>query len=91
MTWMECFEKYGYYSLLNYETDDIEPEMEFFLENGEIPNQLREIYLSKYRDELFLILQPDRDENVKNSAKDGTTILWHLLILEVFRMTIEKV
>lgn len=65
MTWMECFEKYGYYSLLNYETDDIEPEMEFFLENGEIPNQLREIYLSKYRDELFLILQPDRDENVK--------------------------
>ena len=39
--------------------------MEFFLENGEIPNQLREIYLSKYRDELFLILQPDRDENVK--------------------------
>ena len=79
MTWMECFEKYGYYSLLNYETDDIEPEMEFFLENGEIPNQLREIYLSKYRDELFLILQPDR------------TILWHLLILEVFRMTIEKV
>ena len=50
MTWMECFEKYGYYSLLNYETDDIEPEMEFFLENGEIPNQLREIYLSKYID-----------------------------------------
>ena len=89
MTWMECFEKYGYYSLLNYETDDIEPEMEFFLENGEIPNQLREIYLSKYRDELFYNLIEMRMS--KNSAKDGTTILWHLLILEVFRMTIEKV
>ena len=85
MTWMKCFEKYGYCSLLNYETDDIEPEMEFFLENGEIPNQLREIYLSKYKDELFLILQPDRD------VKYGMTILWHLLTLEVFRMIIEKV
>ena len=65
MTWMECFEKYVYCSLLNYDTDKIKPEMDFFLEDGEIPNQLREIYLSKCKDELFLILQPDEDEDIK--------------------------
>ncbi|MDU4891388.1 MAG: hypothetical protein E6344_15265 [Clostridium sp.] len=71
MNWKECFEKNGYKPLIKYTENDIATlDIDFFLHNGEVPHQLREVYLSKHRDELFLVLQPDDGQDIKKFCEN---------------------
>ncbi len=61
MKWQECFKKYDYRSLI---TEDGVLDIGMFLVDGKVPGELRQIYESKYGDELFLILQPKPGTNM---------------------------
>lgn len=66
MTWQECFEKYHYKALIAKNADDMRSlDIGMFLEEGGIPDELRQIYLSRQKDELFLILQPKPSTDIQ--------------------------
>ena len=59
MTWQECFEKYHYYALIMKNNEAKRSlDIGMFLEEGEIPSELKQIYISKKQDEMFMIFQP---------------------------------
>lgn len=67
MTWQECFRKYNYRPLI---TDDMDGkrslDIVMFLQDGKIPDELRQIYLSNQSDEMFIILQPKPETKVED-------------------------
>lgn len=79
MTWQECFEEYGYHSLINWDTNNIRTiDIELFRKDGKVPQELREVYISSKGDELFLVLQPSRDEDIKEFCNywDSVILTW---------------
>ena len=80
MKWQECFEKYNYDSLIYYEeaSSTRKLDIEMFLSSGQVPEELREIYLSPNRDELFLILQPKPNIDVEKFCTywDSSILAW---------------
>jgi hypothetical protein len=79
-TWQECFKNYQYNPLITDDIDGKRSlAIGMFLKddesckttpsepnNGEVPDELRQIYLSKPKDEMFMILQPKPDTNIKD-------------------------
>ena len=58
MKWQECFQKYKYTELIGMDEDGgRKTELDFFCVEGQVPDELRQIYISECGDELFLILR----------------------------------
>ena len=67
MTWQACFERYHYQPLIIDNTDGNRSlEIVMFLQENKVPDELRQIYLSKSRDEMFIILQPKPKTNIED-------------------------
>lgn len=66
MRWQECFQKYSYTPLI-YMNDSGErrTDLENFCIGDKVPDELRQIYLSKCEDEMFLVLCLSNEEDVK--------------------------
>lgn len=66
MNWMECFEEYRYKPICttcdNITQGDI--DLDFFKEDDNILPELREIYISEKGDEMFLVLQPNVEDDI---------------------------
>lgn len=73
MTWKDCFEKYHYESLLKNNQKEIVIELEFFWDEESKPVELREIYISTNEDELFIILQPEIQDDIVDFCKKWDT------------------
>lgn len=58
MKWNECFEHYQYNSLIK---NDMKGKrtltIQMFEEDGKIPEELEEVYISKLKDEMFLVIR----------------------------------
>ncbi len=67
MKWQECFTQYNYEAMISTNSVDSTRTLgiEFFLESGKVPDELREVYLSERKDELYLVLQPDPKVNIE--------------------------
>lgn len=71
MRWQECFNKYNYNALiLEDESGERRTDIENFCVSDQIPDELRQIYVGKCGDEMFLIL---RVNNVKDMEKFRST------------------
>lgn len=66
MKWQKCFEKYGYQSI-NLDDETKRKGIGMFFKEGNRLQELRAIYLSSKKDELFIVLQPSI--KVKNISK----------------------
>ena len=65
MKWNKCFEKYHYSSLIEQETDGSRKLLiPMFEEDGQIPAELEEVYLSALTDELIVIIRLKEEMNV---------------------------
>lgn len=69
MSLQELFEMYGYRNITDKE-EALKHKLfvEFFYEDEEIPNELKYLYISKTRDELFVIID-GRDQIIKELCK----------------------
>lgn len=78
MTWQECFEDYGYHSLIRTENNIRMIDIEMFQENNKVPGVLREVYLSSKGDELFLVLQPSENKGLGEFCNywDSAILTW---------------
>lgn len=71
MTWQYYFEKCSYIPLINNE--DVHSrvlDIEEFKDDNDVPDILRQVYLSKKKDELFLILQPTSNTDIISFCKE---------------------
>lgn len=69
MKWQECFEKYEFRSLIRTVKDGQRTtEIGEFMRDGEVPKELCEIYLSRYRDEMFLVLRFDKGTDISEGC-----------------------
>lgn len=74
----ECFKRYKYKSLLSEAVDEKQKKLlNILFNNEERPDELKQIYLSDREDELFVILQVNK-ENVKELSHE-----WDAKILAV--------
>ena len=83
MKWQECFQKYKYTELIDMDEDGgRKTKLDFFCVEGKVPDELRQIYLSECRDELFLILRLSDVENMERFCN-----LWDNKILTFINFT----
>ena len=65
MKWNECFEKYHYSSLIERDTNGNRKLLiPMFEEDGQIPAEMEEVYLSALKDELIVIIRLKEEMNV---------------------------
>ena len=85
MKWQECFKRYKYESI-NLDDETKRNGIGMFFKEGKRLQELRAIYLSSKKDELFIVLQPSiKVKNISEFCKewDGLSTLFQTTFLRV--------